>query len=110
MGGMAHEYHGDLGPEGTIFFDGCPVCEERAATGIEGLLNLDTERAEAIWRRMLVTERGHRAGIEDLPDYGVQKGYLSNGEARVGKQLYYLALMLERSGDSSAWSPGKFFG
>jgi hypothetical protein len=106
---MAHAYHGDLGPEGTLYFDGCEECEERADQGIQGLLNLEPIRAEVLWRRMIVTERGKKARVENLPGYSVQKGYLSNAEARAGRQLYYLAVMLERSGDSRAWIPGKFF-
>lgn len=103
----SHVYHGDLGPEGTIFYDGCEECEERAAQGIQGLLTQDPERVEAIWRRMLVTE-GHGQGVEDVGRYPVKGGYMSNAEARVGRSLYYLAVLYERAGDKSAWETCRF--
>lgn len=107
---MSHDYHGGLGcPEGTILYDGCEECEERSKRGITGFLELDLDRVEALWRRMIVTEKGVRPDVLDLPGYPVQDGYLTTAESRIGVTFYHLAILLERAGDPSAWWPGKFY-
>ena len=107
---MMHVYHGDLGcPEGTILYDGCEECEERARGGMEGLCTQDPIRVEAIWRRMIATERRNGADlVDDLPGYPCKEGYLTDAEARIGKPLYLLAVMLERAGDPRAFAQGMF--
>jgi len=107
---MSHVYHGDLGcPEGTIIYDGCPECEERAERGMEGLCTQDSVRVEAIWRRMIATERRFGSElVDDLPGYPCKEGYLSDAEARIGRPLYLLAVMLERAGDRRAFQQGMF--
>ena len=111
---MAHDYHGDLGPEGTIFYDGCAECEQRAALGLYGLLTQSPDRIEALYRRMLVTEK--HGPVDDLPGDGDQKqpytvtqGYQSDAEAKVGKLLYYAAVLAERGDDPDPWRQGRFY-
>lgn len=82
---MSHDYH--QGREGTIIFDGCAECDERAADPIKALLNLDTENFQRLRERMLSVEFG------DDSNY-----YRSDNEARVGKHLYALAVLEERHG------------
>lgn len=107
---MMHVYHGDLGcPEGTILYDGCEECEARAAQGMNGLLTQDPIRVEAIWRRMIATERRNGKDlVDDLPGYPCKEGYLTDAEARIGKPLYGLAVLLERAGDPRAFAQGMF--
>lgn len=111
---MSHDYHGDLGIEGTIFYDGCEECEQRAGLGLYGLLTQSPDRIEALYRRMLAEEG--KGPVEDLPGDGDQKrpytvthGYQSAAEAKVGKQLYYAAVLAERGGDPDPFRQGRFY-
>jgi hypothetical protein len=105
---MSHDYHDTLGcPEDTIFYDGCEECEDRAKWGLAGLLTQDIDRVEAIWRRMLTNE-GREA--DAIGRYGVDGGYRTDAEARIGKELYLLAVLLERCGNRWAFQQGLFCG
>lgn len=72
-------------PNRPILFDGCEVCESR--TNLAGILNLDHGNISALWTRMLSVEFGH----------GTEKAYRSRAEARAGRELYYVALLLQRN-------------
>jgi hypothetical protein len=104
-----HVYHDDLGcPEGTILYDGCDECETRSKQGIGGLLLLDQDRVETLWRRMIMTERRDAEVAATSAAYPVRRGYLTDAEGRIGKSLYHLAILLERAGDPRAFKPGLF--
>ena len=89
-----HSYHPDLGPPSCILFDGCDECERLSKMGLAGVLELGMINASALWRRMLVTEKRG-----DFPD----PTYRSNAEARLGRELYHLAVLLHRAGNQEAW-------
>jgi len=82
---MSHDYH--EGREGTIIFDGCGECDERAKDPIKALLNLDAANYEALRARMRAVEFGDDS-----------ESYRSDNEARVGKHLYAIAVLEERHG------------
>lgn len=110
----SHSYHGDLGAADTIFFDGCEECEARGNAGLEGLLTQTSDRVEVLWRRML-SQHG-KGPVDDFPGdgdqrraYTVTRGYLSDAEAKAGRQLYYVAVLAERAGDPNAWKQGRFY-
>jgi hypothetical protein len=81
---VSHDYH--EGREGTIIFDGCAECDERAADPIKALLNLDAENYQALRARMLAVE------------FDGTESYRSANEARVGKHMYAIAVLEERHG------------
>jgi hypothetical protein len=80
-----HVYHDELGcPDGTILFDGCPECEERAQ-GIQGACELDATNFRVLWGRMISTEFGEG-----------DDRYRTHAEARLGSRLYNMAVLMER--------------
>lgn len=81
---MSHDLHN--GREGTIIYDGCAECDERAAEPLIALLNLDSGNFQALRARMLDVE------------FGEGGGYYSDNEARVGRALYRIAVLEERHG------------
>jgi hypothetical protein len=96
---VTHVYHGDLGmPEGTLFYDGCPECEARAAQGVRGLLTQTPDRVRMMWDRMVHDEHSH--GVE----HDKTLGYHSKCEERIGRDLYAFAVLLERAGHREAWT------
>lgn len=79
---MSHDYH--QGAEDAILYDGCAECDARAKNPMVGLLNLDEERFETLWRRMLAVE-------DNDSTY-----YRSGNEAALGKHLNYVRILIER--------------
>lgn len=98
-----HVYHNALEGyrEDAILFDGCPVCEARADAGLEGLLLLDPPQINTLWNRMLNV---HYGGKRRRPEDGQ---YRSIAEARLGRQLYLLGIIFERTGEGE-WNPDRF--
>ena len=80
---MTHDLHD--GPADAILYDGCDECDHRASEGIAGALHMDPITFSRMWSRMMSVERG-----ED------RDSYRTDNEARVGKQLYYMSLLVER--------------
>ena len=72
------------GPEGAILFDGCEECDARASDPIDALLKFDGERFLDFTERMLHVE------------YDGQGSYLTKNEAKVGRHLYYISLLVQR--------------
>jgi hypothetical protein len=93
---MSHGYH--EGPEDALLFDGCDECDARAADPIDALLRLDPERFETLWQRMRATEYGDAAVPDRLRKANLR--YRSTNEAKVGKHLYYVSLLLQRFPES----------
>lgn len=77
-----------------------PECEERANKGLGGLLELDAHNLELLWWRTLRTEYG--GTTEDSIAAG---RYRSGAEARLGHQLYLVAVLLERV-EEDVWRAG----
>lgn len=85
---MSHDYH--RGPRDAILYDGCAECDARAADPMDGLLRLDIETFVEFWERMRAVEYG------DGPFGSGHESYRSTNEAKVGKHLYYISLLLQR--------------
>ena len=85
---MSHDPHS--GREGAILYDGCAECDARAADPIEGLLHMDPTTFAAMWDRMRAVEYGTG------PLGSGDEAYRSRNEAKVGKHLYYVSLLLQR--------------
>jgi len=79
----SHAYHEDTHEFGLA--DDCPRCAEHAAHPV----TLDDQNLAALWLRMLDVEFG--------PD---DASYRSTTEAKAGKYLYDVAVLLERFGVS----------
>lgn len=103
---MSHSIH----DEDTIFQDGCSECEHRVARGVmEALLTQDAPRVEALWRRMIAIERPSLP-MAAVDGWITAHGYRSHLEAKIGRELYHLAVLLERSDrPGMAWQPGLFY-
>lgn len=84
-----HDLHS--GPEDALFFDDCVECTERARNPLDALLQLDAERFQILRSRMMGVEFGEG---EDR----ALKGYRTFNEQKVGRALYYVALLEERHG------------
>lgn len=71
-----------------ILADGCERCDEHAAEPM--LLWLDQQKMEALWDKMISVERssGH---------------YATGNEAKAARQLYNLAIWLERYVGVDPW-------
>jgi hypothetical protein len=99
----SHCYHPEL--EGydpdSILHDGCEECDQRAQRGVAGLLALDAGNLDLLWRRMLNTEYG---GMTEANDAGE---YRSDCESRLGHQLYFIGILLERLGED-VWQLNRF--
>jgi hypothetical protein len=79
-----HLPHPERNADGLpLLFDGCGRCEEQALN--LGLL-LDNDRWRKAWAQMIRIE---------FKDEG---GYLSDADKRLGRDLYYMALLLQRQG------------
>jgi hypothetical protein len=95
-----HIFHED---ENAILQPGCPRCEQKAAKGLEGLLELDDTNLERLWRRCLNTEYGgpRWAGGEEHGEY-------RNGlERDLGHQLYLIGCLLQGC-MPGVWTPELF--
>lgn len=79
-----------------LLCDGCPRCEEHAASGIA----FDAERIERFWLMMVAVER-------DDESFGRFSGYASDLDHRLGRRLYEFALLMERymAIDPWCWPP-----
>lgn len=85
----------------AILQPGCPRCEQKAARGLEGLLELDDSNLELLWRRCLNTEYGG-------PDVGDDAGQYRNGlERDLGHQLYLVGCLLQGCW-AGVWTPATF--
>lgn len=82
---MSHDVHD--GPEGAFLFDGCEECDERSADPIEALLRFDDDRFLDFTSLMLAIEYG----------VGQPTTYLTANEAKVGRHLYYVSLLVQRN-------------
>ena len=90
MSHRAHPAEGDKAD--AILFEYCDDCSARARNlGI----TLDEFNFAAMWRRMLVTEIP-RTYQEKYPNE--KPGYRSRTEKDLGRQMYYLYILLERRG------------
>ena len=88
---MSHDLHSRLPghvPE-AILHHGCAECEERAAAGLEGLLQLDETTFARLWDRMV--RREFNGGVET-----------NDTEAQALRTCYYLYVLLERCFDVPA--------
>jgi len=83
---MSHDLHD--GPDDAVLYDGCAECDSRADQGIAGILNLDAQNVARLSSRMQAVEYGHGVAA-----------YRSHNEARLGRELYYVSLLLERHPD-----------
>lgn len=83
---MSHAYH--EGPEDAVLYDGCDECSHRANNPLDGLLTLDNERLATLHKRVLDVEYGD--GVES---------YRTVNEAKIGRALYRLLVLLERYPD-----------
>lgn len=72
-----------------ILYDGCADCESRARMA---LYSLDRQFTEAVWRKMVLVEHEHEGR------------YRSDAEARACKQMYEVAVFLERFTAISPWT------
>lgn len=83
---MTHGIH--EGPAGTLLFDGCAECEERARDPLGALLHMDHERALNAWRLMRAEKwsGGEGAGRD-----------VSACEELVIDHLYRVGVWLERN-------------
>lgn len=84
---MSHDYH--KGPEDAVLYDGCDECDHRAANPVDALLHMDSTNYALLRERMLAVE------------FGTGDSYRTHNEARVGKALYYIAVLEERHGPVS---------
>lgn len=85
---MSHAYH--QGPEDAVLYDDCAECDARAADPLSGLLHLDATTFARLRDRMTAVE------------YEETDGYRSGNEAKLGRALYYIGLLLERHGRVTA--------
>lgn len=87
-----HDYHEGLDGyhADAVLQDGCGECDARARKGLEGLLDLDHVRLPKLWDLMVATRWG---GSTD-----VHARARSINDALATRQLYAMALLLERSG------------
>jgi hypothetical protein len=81
----SHTFHDDIAEHGLA--DGCDRCAEHAAHPA----TLDDQNLGALWHRMLDVEFGYNHG---------DVSYRSDNEAKAGKYLYDVAVLLERFGVS----------
>lgn len=79
---MSHDYH--VGPDDAVLFDGCDECSDRANNPLDGLMTLDGERLAMLHKRVL-----------DVEFRGTDH-YRTDNEARIGRALYRLLVLLER--------------
>jgi hypothetical protein len=78
---MLHRHHPRIGdPPDAILFDDCPRCEHHSHEP----LFLDDKMIGRLWERMVAVERG---SVEH---------YLTGAEATACKNLYHIAVFLER--------------
>jgi hypothetical protein len=82
---MSHNAH--TGPEDAILFDGCDECSDRANDPIDGLMWLDEEHLSRLHRR-----------VTDVEFLG-RDHYRTVNEAKIGRALYRLLVLLERYPD-----------
>ena len=105
---MSHDYHGN---PNVILTDGCAECDDRVT--MAGLCSLDPARIEVLWRRMIAQQYGRPELVEgvkiDEHTFSVKEGYQSNNEWVIGRNLYFLSVILERSGNPAAFRPGLFW-
>lgn len=80
---MSHDIHN--GPDDAVLYDGCAECDDRADMGMAGILYLDARNVARLASRMQAVEYGHGAD-----------SYRSRNEARLGRELYYVSLLLQR--------------
>ena len=86
---MIHNHDSELEgrpfSERPVLFDGCETCDHRAKRGVAGACYLDEEHFMAMWNRMIAVEFTK-----------TERTYKSFAEARMGKALYEMALLIER--------------
>jgi hypothetical protein len=100
----SHTYHPALPGYNAehVLHEGCEVCEERAAKGLEGLLYLDRDNLDYLWLRMITWN------FADLPAFTTNEA-----EAKAMRTLYHVYVLLEHQGapaevlrkPPSAWWP-----
>lgn len=98
-----HVYHPELPsyqPDAVLHY-GCPRCEQKAAKGLEGLLELDDSNLELLWRRCLNTEYGG-------PNVGDDAGEYRNGLERDMGHILYLIGCLQQGCRDGVWTPALF--
>ena len=88
---MSHVYHEGLPgyDERSIWHDGCPECEQRAAAGFPSVHELDHGNRLRAWRLMRATKWSGGEGA----DHDV-----SICDHRLANALYSVAVFLERCG------------
>jgi len=105
---MAHVAHQALlgyDPE-AILKDGCPECERRANSGLRGILELDANNLNRLWRRMLNERMSFQVNDQHQDKWG---RYRSACEQQAGEQLYLLGVLEEkRRNPSDTWDPDRF--
>lgn len=89
---MSHRYH----PEeiDAILYDDCEECEQRSNSLAHLASGLDRSNLLKLWNRMIDVEK----------DDGE---YPTVAEARAGRMLYFMALVLERIADTSMLVKGQ---
>jgi len=100
---MTHDYHPGLpgyDPD-AILHDGCGECEVRSGRGVAGLLELDARNIELLWWRVVNTEYGGKTEPNEAGEYR------SDCESRLGHQLYFIGVLLERLGED-VWQLNRF--
>lgn len=96
--GVEHIPHDD---DEAILQPGCPRCEQKAAKGMGGLLELDDTNLELLWRRCLNTEYGGA----DVGDNAGQ--YRNSLERDLGHLLYQIGCLQQGCRDD-VWTPATF--
>jgi hypothetical protein len=80
---MSHSYH--RGPEGAVLYDFCWECDDRAGDPLNGLMMLDKDNMARLLARVHAVEFDH-----------TEDSYLTANEAKIGRALYRLLVLLER--------------
>lgn len=75
-----------------VLADGCDRCAEHAKEPM--LLSLDQEKMQRLWAEMIAVEHG-----SGTPEY------VTAADAEAGKQLYRIAVWLERYAEIDPWRP-----
>jgi len=104
-GHVAHEALPGYDPE-AILKDGCPECEGRADAGLRGILQLDANNLNRLWRRMLNEQMTFKVSDQHREEWGY---YRSQCEVRAGETLYLLGVLEERRRNpNDTWDPNRF--
>lgn len=88
----------------AILYDGCEECEARV--GMNGLLKLDANNLNLLWRRMLNERMHFKVDESHQRKWG---GYRSNAERTLGETMYLLGVLDERRRNpNDTWDAGRF--